>query len=71
MLKRAWLANLLRFKSDTIVDRISKPLFTPEVTFCRLNTDMPEQELNLLELSSRLMREPCTGPPKIMGSNLA
>jgi hypothetical protein len=52
-----------------IVDSIPKPLLTAQVSLRRLNTDMPEQKLNLFELAARFMTQPRTRPPQIMRSN--
>jgi hypothetical protein len=41
-----------------------------EVAFGGLNRDVPQEELDLLQLASRSMAEPSTGPPQIVRHQL-
>jgi hypothetical protein len=51
-------SNRLRLDSDRIVERIAKPLLTSQIPFGRLHAYMPEQELNLLQLTAALVAQP-------------
>jgi len=46
-------ATLFRLNSELVVDRTTQPLLAADVSFGRLNRNVPEQELNLLKLPSR------------------
>ena len=48
---RLWLG----FKPDVVVDGIPQSLFAAQIPFGRLDADMPQQELNLLEFSPGLV----------------
>ena len=37
------------FDPDGVVDGVSQPLLAPQIALGRLNADVPEQELNLLQ----------------------
>jgi hypothetical protein len=50
-----------RFDPNSIIDRRTNPLFAAEVAFRRLNGDMPQKELDLLQFSSRGVAESGTG----------
>jgi hypothetical protein len=52
----------IRLEADVIVNRIPETLFAPQVSHGRLDGDVPEQKLNLLQFTARLMAQPCTGP---------
>ena len=38
--------------ADPVVDRVLKALFTPKISLGRLDGDVPQQELNLIQLAS-------------------
>jgi hypothetical protein len=48
---------LIRLDADRIVDRIPESLFAPQIALSRLNADVPEQELNLLQFSARFVAQ--------------
>jgi len=50
---------------DVIVNRIPETLLAPEVSLRRLDGDVTQQKLNLLQFAACLMAESCTGPPQI------
>ena len=52
----------LRLNTETIVDSVPKSLLAAQIWLRRLNTDMPEQKLNLLQLAAGFVAEPCTSP---------
>jgi hypothetical protein len=52
----------LRLNTETIVDSVPKSLLAAQVSLRRLNTDTPEQKLNLLQLAAGFVAEPCTSP---------
>jgi hypothetical protein len=45
----AWL------QTNSIIDSIAKSLFAAQVAFCRLDRNVAEQELNLLQFTASLM----------------
>src|SRR5215471_11013084 len=49
---------------------MSEILFAAQVALCRLHGCMPEQELNLLQLSSTVMTQLGASAPQIMGCNM-
>src|SRR5579864_3692100 len=50
--------------------RGSNPLLAAKVTFGRLHRNVPQEKLDLLQLPSRGMAEPSTGPPQIVRRQL-
>jgi hypothetical protein len=46
-----------------IVDRIAETLLAPEVSLRRLDGDVTQQKLNLLQFAASLMAQSCTGTP--------
>src|SRR5215469_8276942 len=63
---------LLRVRSEVekIVHWMPEILFATQVALCCLHGCMPEQELNLLQLSSTVMTQLGAGAPQIMGCNM-
>jgi len=55
---------------EQIVHRMSEVLFASQVALRRQHRCMPQQELNLFELSAIRMAEFCTCPPEIVRSNV-
>jgi len=60
----------LRSEVEKIVHRMSQILFAAEIVFGGLDRDMPEQELNLLQLTTPIMAELRTGSPQIVRGNV-
>ena len=60
----------IRLDANAIIDRQSNPLFAPKVALCRLNRNVSQEELDLLQLASRRMAEPSTGPTQIVWRQL-
>jgi hypothetical protein len=56
----------VRFKPDPIIDGVVEALFASEISLGSLHRDMSQQELDLLQLASRLMTETCTCPTKVV-----
>jgi hypothetical protein len=56
--------------ANTIIDGRSNPLLAAQVTFGRLHRNVPQEKLDLLQLASRCVTEPSTGPPQIVGRQL-
>ena len=48
-------ATLFRLNSELVVDGATQPLFASEVSFGRLNRNVSEQELNLVQFSAGKM----------------
>src|SRR5215469_17441044 len=63
---------LLRVRSEVekIVHWMPEILFATQVALCCLHGCMPEQELNLLQLSSTVMTQLGAAAPQIMGCNV-
>jgi hypothetical protein len=53
-----------------IVHRMSKILFAAEIAFRRLHGCMPQQELNLLQLSAVRVAQLRAGSPQVMRCNM-
>jgi hypothetical protein len=51
------------FDTEFVIYSYSQTLLAANIAFCGLHRDMPKEKLDLLELASRIMAEPCTGPP--------
>ena len=51
---------------NSIIDGVANPLFAAKVALRRLNRNVPQKELDLLQLTSRRMAEPSTGPSQIV-----
>src|SRR2546426_656346 len=52
----------LGFNAKPIVDSVPEPLLAAQVSLRRLNTDMPEQKLNLLQFAAGFVTQPRTRP---------
>jgi hypothetical protein len=44
-------------QANSIIDSIVKPLFTAQVAFCRLDRNVAQQKLNLLQFTASLMAQ--------------
>jgi hypothetical protein len=53
-----------------IVDSISKTLLATEITFCRLDAHVTEQEWDLLQLTTGLMTQTRIGPSQVVRRHL-
>ena len=62
--------DLAGFDSKVVVHRDSQFLFAAEVPLSRLYRNVPEQELNLIQLAAREMTQAGAGAPEIMGCQL-
>jgi hypothetical protein len=60
----------LRLKADVIVHGIPQSLFAAQIPFGRLDTDVPEQELNLFEFSPGLVTEARACAAKVVRRNI-
>ena len=58
--------SLLGFDAQAIVNGSPNSLLAAEVPLGRLNGDVPEEELNLLEFAARRMAQPSTRSPEIV-----
>src|SRR5437899_9756521 len=54
------------FDSDAIIDRRPNPLLAAKVSLGRLNGDMSQQELDLLQFASGSVAQTSTRPPQVM-----
>ena len=60
----------VRSEVKKIIHRMSEILFAAQIPFRCLDGCMPQQELNLLQLSSAVMTQLRTGPPQVMRCNV-
>jgi hypothetical protein len=58
------------FKAHPVVDRFAEALFASEVSLCRLNRNMPEQEFNLFQLAACCMSQTSARPAEVVRRNL-
>jgi hypothetical protein len=49
--------HTVRLQAYSIIDGIAKPLLTAQVAFCRLDRNVAQQELNLLQFTASLMAQ--------------
>jgi hypothetical protein len=59
-------SSRIRLDANAIIDGGSNPLLAAKVTFRRLHRNVPQEELNLLQLASRCVAEASTGPSQIV-----
>src|SRR5215831_15859404 len=59
-------ADSVRLDAHSVIDGIAKLLLAPEVPLCGLDGDMPEQELNLIQVADDQMAQPRASAPQIM-----
>jgi len=59
-----------RFNADLVVHGESEPLLATEVLFCRLDRNVAQQELDLVELAACQMAQTRACPSQIMGRQL-
>lgn len=55
---------------DKIVHWMSQILFAAEITFRGLDRGVPQQELNLLKLTTAVVAQLRAGPPQVVGRNV-
>ena len=60
----------IRSEVEKIIHWMSEILFAAEIALRCLHRCMPQQELNLLQLSSTVMTQLRAGPPQIVGGNM-
>ena len=65
-----WLKAAIGPEGEQVVHRMSKILFAAEITFRRLYGCMPQQELNLLQLTPAAVAQLRTGSPQVMRCNM-
>ncbi len=58
------------FDTDVIIHRVADFLLAAKVTLCGLHRDVPEEKLDLFELTPRHVTEPGACAPEIVRSNL-
>ena len=68
--KIAFMLLPIRCQLEKIVYRMSEILLAAEVALGRLYRGVPQQELNLLQLSSAVMTQLRTGPPQVVGCDV-
>src|SRR5579864_7899065 len=56
----------IRLDANPIIDGGSNSLLAAQVAFGGLHRNVPQEKLDLLQLPSRSMAEPSTGPPQIV-----
>ncbi len=61
----------LRLDPDRIVDCIAEPLLASQIALRRLHADVPEQELDLLQLATTLVAQPGARPTEVMRRHIA
>lgn len=57
--------------SDSIVDGVPEPLLAAQISFGRLNADVPEQKLDLLQFSAGLVTQACARSAKVVRSDFS
>src|SRR5262249_34429120 len=62
--------DLIGFDSKFVVHSSAQLLFTSQVPLCRLNRNVPEKELNLIQLAASEMTQTRTGPAEIVRCKL-
>ena len=60
----------VRSEVKEIIHRMSEILFAPEITFRGLNRCMPQQELNLLKLTTAVVAQLRAGPSQVVRCNV-
>ena len=60
-------ASALRFDADAVVDGATNALLAAQITFSRLDRDVPEKKLYLFQFSTDRMAEPGTRPAEVVG----
>ena len=58
--------STLRFDADPIIDGAANALLAAQVSLGRLNGDVPEKKLNLLQFATRSVAEPGAGATKVV-----
>ncbi len=53
-------------KSESVIDSVAKLLFAAKILLCRLDRNMTEQKLDLLQLPSCHVAELCARAPKVV-----
>src|SRR3974377_440691 len=61
-------ANVVWLNAEAVIDSVPMLLLAPEVPFCRLDRDVPEQELDLIQFAAGQMAQTGTGATQIMRS---
>ncbi len=64
-------SNRLRLDADRIVDRITEPLLASQIALCRLDAEVPEQELNSFQLATAVVAQPNAYPTSSMTCHIA
>ena len=59
-------ASALRFDADAVVDGATNALLAAQITFSRLDRDVPEKKLYLFQFSTGGMAKPGTRPTEIV-----
>jgi hypothetical protein len=58
--------SAVRLDANSVIDCILKTLLTTEVPLGRLDGDMAEQKLDLVQFPSGIAAKACASPPEIM-----
>jgi hypothetical protein len=53
------------FDAQSVVNSVPKLLLAPEVSFCRLDRDMPQEELDLIQFATGKVAQTGAGTPSI------
>src|SRR5688500_7436467 len=67
---RRFASRDVGFDSQSVVHGSPELLLASEVALCRLNRDVPEQELNLVQFATREMAETGTRASEVVGCEL-
>src|SRR5450432_3773048 len=65
-----FLRLCVRSEVEKIVHRVTEILFATEIAFRRLHRCVPQQKLNLLQLTSSCVAQLRTGSPQVMRCNV-
>ena len=61
-----WRSRRVGIDPNPIIHRVAEALPTTRVAIGRLHRNMPKKELNLVQLTTRLMAKTGTGPPEVV-----
>src|SRR4249920_2258231 len=54
------------FNADPVIDRVSKMLLTAKIPLGRLDGDVSQQKLDLVQVPSGIATQPCAGPTEVV-----
>ena len=61
-------ALLVWLNAQSVIDSVPKLLLAPEISFCSLDGDMPQEELDLIQFATGKVAQAGAGATKVMRS---